>query len=171
LHHAVLAHPSSTAGARPGRDRHAALTTLAWYGNIINGCPRRLCPRPNHGPHTTPPPAERWLGTRATRAGAVRSLSRLHRHHERAACCRRRRRERGFLVAADPIPSVHCTRSRARARRGHSMDNKGYYIDHVRACGLPAMHVGMHVAAGQERARSTPLCFYQSLDVRPALGS
>lgn len=87
-----------------------------------------------------------------------------HRHHERAACCRRRR-ERGFLVAADPIPSVHCTRSLARARRGHSMDNKGYYIDHVRACGLPAgkpvvsrsQNVGMHVAAGQERARSTPL--------------
>lgn len=140
------------------------------YGNIINSCSRRFCPRQNHGPHTTPPPAERWLGTRATRAGAVRSLSRLHTDTTNvppAAAA-----AASAVSWSLPIRSHPCTAlARARARRGHSMDNKGYYIDHVRACGLPAMHVGMHVAAGQERARSTPLCFYQSLDVRPALGS
>lgn len=150
---------------RPGRDRHAARSHhLAWYGNIINGCSRRFCPRPNHRPHTTPPPAERWLGTRATRAGAVRSLSRLHTDTTNvppAAAA-----AASAVSWSLPIRSHPCTAlARARARRGHSMDNKGYYIDHVRACGLPAgkpvvsrsQNVGMHVAAGQERARSTPL--------------
>lgn len=166
---------------RPGRDRHAARSHhLAWYGNIINGCSRRFCPRPNHRPHTTPPPAERWLGTRATRAGAVRSLSRLHTDTTNvppaAAAAAASAVSWSLPIRSHPCTALARARARGvatrwttRATTSIMLGRAAFRPANLSCRGLRTLACTLLLA---KNALVVPrYMLYQSLGVRPALGS